>query len=247
MTGERLRELDDGAVLPPLRRLLGDREAQLFDWRSEPLHGGTSPSSLLRVAGLADVGGRRVPFSFVVKQVSRSDEAERSWGYWRREPALYASRLLDDLPGVRAPRCYGVEENEHGARIWLEEVVSSGGWSIERYANVALLRCARPTAADVLPLRRDCAQHSRRHRRDGPARLGVRRLRRGRARRWADRGWERRVLAVRRRPPRRAWRSVLRSVSRRLARGRLDRRGSLGASRLLPGPRAAVRCLSLRT
>jgi hypothetical protein len=128
--------LGRASLLPPVRRLLGEG-TRLVEWRSEPLHGGTSPSSLRRVGGLADVGGRPVPFSFVVKQVSRGDEAERSWRYWRREPALYASGWLDDLPGVRAPRYYGVEEGEDGARVWLEEVVGGAAWSLERYARAA--------------------------------------------------------------------------------------------------------------
>ena len=137
MTLEHFGDLGPASLLPPLRRLLADDSAQLQDWRSEPLHGGTSPSSLRRVLGQADVSARRVPFSLVLKQVTRGDEAERSWRYWRREPALYASGLLDDLPGVRAPICYGIEETENGARVWLEEVVGGAPWTLDRYARAA--------------------------------------------------------------------------------------------------------------
>lgn len=45
----------------------------------------------------------------------------RHWAYWRREPLAYASGLLPDGPGLRAPRCYGVV----GEAVYLEDVGSA--------------------------------------------------------------------------------------------------------------------------
>ena len=42
----------------------------------------------------------------------------RHWAYWRREAEAYRSGLLPAGPGLRAPRCFGVD----GDRIYLEEV-----------------------------------------------------------------------------------------------------------------------------
>ena len=42
----------------------------------------------------------------------------RHWAYWRREAEAYSSRLLPRGPGLRAPKCFAVFEND----VWLEEV-----------------------------------------------------------------------------------------------------------------------------
>jgi hypothetical protein len=42
--------------------------------------------------------------------------------YWLREASLYAAGVLDDLPGVRAPRCFGVDHREATAILWLEDL-----------------------------------------------------------------------------------------------------------------------------
>jgi hypothetical protein len=61
--------------------------------------------------------------------------------YWKRESLLYASGLLDDPGGgLRAPRCYGVEELANGTVwLWLEHVREEGDqvWPLERWALAA--------------------------------------------------------------------------------------------------------------
>ncbi|MEZ4572357.1 MAG: hypothetical protein R2849_18980 [Thermomicrobiales bacterium] len=43
--------------------------------------------------------------------------------YWKREVLVYSSGILDHLPdGLRAPDCYGVEDSDTVARIWLEDL-----------------------------------------------------------------------------------------------------------------------------
>ncbi|WII38179.1 hypothetical protein [Paenibacillus thiaminolyticus] len=59
------------------------------------------------------MAGRTLPWSFVVKLVIPSAAAEPGhYSYWKREALAYQSGLLEELPGIRAPRCYGVEEQE---------------------------------------------------------------------------------------------------------------------------------------
>jgi hypothetical protein len=76
-------------------------------------------------------------WSLVLKVVVRHARADRGgdlvdeaghFFYWRREPLAYASGLLDDLPGVRAPRRHGVEGRSEGSDwLWLEDVADEGG------------------------------------------------------------------------------------------------------------------------
>jgi hypothetical protein len=65
---------------------------------------------------------------------------ESHWNYWRREPLLFASGLLDDLPaGFVAPRFYGWSERPgNRSWLWLEDVTESRtNWSPERYELAA--------------------------------------------------------------------------------------------------------------
>ena len=63
-----------------------------------------------------------------------------SWQYWRREPLVYQSGLLENLPGsLTTPRCYGINEHEGETWLWLEDVRDDIGsqWPLERYGLVA--------------------------------------------------------------------------------------------------------------
>src|SRR5262249_27698367 len=114
--------------------------------------GGWRAVRLSRVGPNGEGGVWRVTgadWSLVLKVVVRHAGADRGgdlvdepghFFYWRREPAAYASGLLDDLPGVRAPRCYGVEARPDGSDwLWLEDVADGlgGAWPLERYALAA--------------------------------------------------------------------------------------------------------------
>jgi hypothetical protein len=61
--------------------------------------------------------------------------------YWKREPLLYRSGLLDSLTaGLRAPRCYGCDELADGTVwLWLEHVQEDGehAWPLDRWALAA--------------------------------------------------------------------------------------------------------------
>ncbi|WP_222836664.1 aminoglycoside phosphotransferase family protein [Beutenbergia cavernae] len=59
-------------------------------------------------------------------RAGRHAEAARApehWAYWRREPLAYASGVLPSGPGLRAPRCFGVETAADTLTLWLEDVV----------------------------------------------------------------------------------------------------------------------------
>lgn len=68
-----------------------------------------------------------------------SSELESSPYYWRREPLVYASGLLDALDGgLRAARCRASVERPDGAvALWLEDVGERPDWSVERLGAVA--------------------------------------------------------------------------------------------------------------
>jgi hypothetical protein len=142
--------IDPAALAASVRRATGVPDAELITWTIEPLaypdFGGGS-RLLRRVSGTARVDRSEAPvaWSMVVKSFQRtadelsSDDAG-DYAYWRREASLYASGLLDDLPpGIRAPRCYGVEPGPEREVVWLEDVheLYPGGWSFERFGLAA--------------------------------------------------------------------------------------------------------------
>ena len=91
--------------------------------------------------------GEALPWSIVLKiarnaiHLGQSTADPSNPAYWKREPLLYQSGLLDHLPaGIVAPRCYGVDEPDaNSAWIWLEHVSDSSEerWSIRRHTEVA--------------------------------------------------------------------------------------------------------------
>ncbi|MFL1675314.1 phosphotransferase family protein [Paenibacillus dendritiformis] len=127
-----------------VRRQLGDEAAIVGDWSCSRLGWQASnevTGGLYRVAGTAALAGRTLPWSFVVKLVipAAADEPGH-YNYWRREALAYQSGLLEDLPGIRAPRCYGVEEQPDGSfRLWLEEAagLDTQEWTATHYLNAA--------------------------------------------------------------------------------------------------------------
>jgi Phosphotransferase enzyme family len=87
-----------------------------------------------------------VPWSVIVKIVHASGDPfgggsdPASANYWEREALIYRSGLLEDLPGIRAPRCLGIDRTRVvEARIWLEDIPKGCGppWSAARYRLAA--------------------------------------------------------------------------------------------------------------
>jgi hypothetical protein len=94
------------------------------------------------VSGTAQVSdGPARSFSVVRKRLRRTAGDRRAWDAVDREVDAYSSGLLEDLPGIEAPRCLGVTEGADGkVDLWLERVVggeAGGRWSLRRFAEAA--------------------------------------------------------------------------------------------------------------
>ena len=68
-----------------------------------------------------------------------SSELESDPYYWRREPLVYSSGLLDALGNhVRAPRCRLCRERADGTvALWLEDVGRHPAWTLDRFRRIA--------------------------------------------------------------------------------------------------------------
>lgn len=98
--------------------------------------------SLYRWSGRATVGGAEREWSLVQKVSRRDPKADdpSASSYWKREFLAYRSGILEDLPGIVAPRVLGAEDLDGQATLlWLEEIPEAvpGRWPIERYALAA--------------------------------------------------------------------------------------------------------------
>src|SRR5688500_19993748 len=112
----------DDRLQEVVRSALGEPSARLERWHAEPRQGG---GRVHVIAGAARVGDAERPWRVVVKQLPGADGVEAR---------IHTSGLLDELPGIRAPRCYGADETaDGGLRLWLEHVEEEGerAWPIE--------------------------------------------------------------------------------------------------------------------
>ncbi len=110
------------------RCLTGD-DGAIIDIDEQVLNRGTgaATASLARVSlRVRSAGGGERPVTLVRKTLrplttgrhAYGSQDPRHWAYWRREAEAYSSALLPQSPGLRAPRCFGVVDND----VWLEEV-----------------------------------------------------------------------------------------------------------------------------
>lgn len=98
--------------------------------------------SLYRWSGRATVGGAEREWSLVQKVSHRDPKTDdpSMWNYWKREFLAYRSGILEDLPGIVAPRVLGTDERDGEATVlWLEEIEETVPvrWPIERYVLAA--------------------------------------------------------------------------------------------------------------
>jgi hypothetical protein len=139
-----LAEIDPGKLAAAVAKATGREKINLDYWRQDAIHNAFNQATagLYRISGTGSVGGETVPWSLILKVVQVSDD--RFGGsvdpghanYWKRELLIYQSGLLEKLPGIRAPRCFGVEQVRSAvARIWLEDVADHRGscWSPARF------------------------------------------------------------------------------------------------------------------
>jgi hypothetical protein len=149
---QRVRTLDVAALAPLVRRAVGRPDIEPDQWRCERAAlGSTQAAGIFRVSGTArGPSAVTVPWSLVVKILapgrslvaggqSEAEEEETHPFYWRREPQVYRSGLLEQLAGLAVPRCYAVDEHGDDTWIWLEDVAEppEARWPLSRYGLAA--------------------------------------------------------------------------------------------------------------
>ncbi|MDP9326070.1 MAG: aminoglycoside phosphotransferase family protein [Candidatus Dormibacteraeota bacterium] len=143
-----LLEIDDAALRGPVSTALGSASVRLLGWRREAIHIAFNQTTggLYRVTGEASGIRGPVKWSLILKVVHASDDPfggnddPLHPNYWLRELLVYESGLLDQLPGIRAPRCFAVDRLDGAtAWIWLEDVTDPVGshWPAARYRLAA--------------------------------------------------------------------------------------------------------------
>jgi hypothetical protein len=140
--------IDHATLRSPVARAIGRDTVELVNWRSEAIHTAFNQATggLYRISGTGRDRGETGVWSVILKVVQASggpvggsDDPSHA-NYWRREPLIYQSGLLAQLPGLRAPRCFGVEQPDAAtAWIWLEDVADAVGppWSATQYSLAA--------------------------------------------------------------------------------------------------------------
>ena len=145
----------DSSILTPIVRKSLDRDSfRVQEWHvSHPGTGVGNPVSLgiYRFEGTGQDQDEQLPWSIILKviqspanvgQENLGEGADQThWNYWKREPLIYGSDLLESLPGgLTAPRCFGIVDLPGNiVWLWLEDIIGSNAtaWSLDRYALAA--------------------------------------------------------------------------------------------------------------
>jgi hypothetical protein len=127
-------ELSRRALERAVTRFLGHGPGQVSLVEVRQIHDpfNQTTAGLYRLSGTASDSGTARQWSLIAKAVHASDDRFGSTddradpNYWAREALLYRSGMLDDLPSLRAPRCFGVDLGKGTAVIWLEDIARGG-------------------------------------------------------------------------------------------------------------------------
>ncbi len=141
-------EIDTDLLLEPVRACLGDATASIVEMQSKPVVAGFSETEggglgTLRISGTAMTAAGLQSFRMVSKSLGDDGTGSNDpgeWNYWKREVLAYASGVLEVLPpGVSAPKCYGVSQDDpHRATIFLEEITEDhADWGLAQYGAAA--------------------------------------------------------------------------------------------------------------
>ena len=97
--------------------------------------------ALYRWSGRAAVDGVARDWSLILKAWLRDAKTDvpSQWNYWKREFLTYSSGMLDELPGISAPRLLGAVDEGHLTYLWLEDVsrAAVARWPTSRYVLAA--------------------------------------------------------------------------------------------------------------
>lgn len=132
--------IDD--IVPAVQELVDKPVTVSGDWSSEPFVGGAGDAlGIWRVAGTASTGDAEITWSLVLKGYpsQEGNASPSAWDSPRREAELYRSGLLESVPGVSAPSCYGTVERNNEIWLWLEDLspYSQQEWTLERFETLA--------------------------------------------------------------------------------------------------------------
>ncbi len=136
--------VDKETLTGVVRLALRDEGADLEGWEHTRLayvNARPGERGLYRFSGRAQQAG--TPWSLILKVVRQPPNAETAPMhpmYWKREVDAYSSGLLDDLPGIAAPRCLRISRSaDETVLLWLEDVADlyDGRWPLERYGLAA--------------------------------------------------------------------------------------------------------------
>jgi hypothetical protein len=148
------KSINTSMLTPIVRQSLGRDTFNILDWHVTQMGGGIgNPVSvgLYLFEGFGQDQDESIAWSVILKILQSpanmgfvnmgEGDNQNHWNYWKREPMIYQSDLLQTLPGgMAAPRCYGVAEQPGNiVWLWLENIVDSygGNWPLERYALTA--------------------------------------------------------------------------------------------------------------
>ena len=119
-------------LVPILKKSTGQEVVSTGEVKVQQIStGGGFNDGIFRYSGTATAKNGEVPWSIIVKVISPNNPSlpadkddPASWGYWKREAALYNSDILADLPvGLSVPRLFEIEEHADGSvGLWMEEV-----------------------------------------------------------------------------------------------------------------------------
>ena len=143
---EQLKGIDQTVLTDVVRKDQQDPDLVIQDWTVEPLGHEkiiSTTGGLFCFSGQSQGTQGIQPWKVVLKCINNpksSKQEQRGWSYWQREILAFKSGFLAQLPsGVRAPRFYGVTENENGAWLWIEHVEEMTGrqWSLDYFQRTA--------------------------------------------------------------------------------------------------------------
>lgn len=144
---EQIDAVDTETLLPLVRQVLHQRSALLNHWTKTHIHSSGTFGIVTRFCGEATVDGEPQLWSIILKVVHNCADAllDRSHPsnsrYWQREPLVYQSALLTNLPnGFAAPHCYAIhEQKDQEIWLWQEDITENpaGNWPAERFALAA--------------------------------------------------------------------------------------------------------------
>jgi hypothetical protein len=151
-----LDAIDTDTLTPFVQKIYKSEDFQILNWQVKQLGGGAgNPVSLglFRYFGSCQSKNEEKDWSIILKIIQSpanvgsvnmgEGEDTSHWNYWKREPLVYQSGLLQNLPnGLSAPQLFAVTEiTGNYIFLWLEDIIEdqTKDWTLEQYAWTARL------------------------------------------------------------------------------------------------------------